>query len=140
MKGTNIFILTMLALGAVVGTVILVRRTRAEAAGTDNTGQPSGNNTGSNTGGTGTSWSNTGGVNVGGSKALQMNLVLRKGMGYISNNAEVKELQRMMKAVQPEADFKVDGKFGPKTEAKLYSLTGMYEISLAAAKIKWPFA
>lgn len=134
-RGTNIFLLTMLGLAALVGTVILVRRTRAEAAGTDSNSQPAGNSTGS---GTGISWTNTG-ISKGGNTALQMNLLLSKGSGYLTNNAEVKELQRMMNAVQVDNPLVLDGLFGPKTEAKLYSLTGLKEISLAAAKIKWPF-
>lgn len=136
MKGTNIFILSMLAMAAIIGTVILVRRTRAEAAGTDVNGVTAGGNTG----GGNVNWTNTGTVSKGGNTALQMNLVLKRNSGYLSNNAEVKELQRILNAVQAENQLSVDGLFGPKTEAKLYSLTGLYQISLSAAKIKWPFA
>lgn len=134
-RGTNIFILTLLGLGALVGTIMLVRRTRAEAAGTDSNGQPAGTG-----GGTGISWTNTGTVSKGDNKALQMNLLLSKGSGYLTNNAEVKELQRILNAVQADNPLVIDGMFGPKTQAKLYSLTGLNEISLAAAKIKWPWA
>lgn len=136
-------LLTLLAVGALIGSIILVRRTRAEAAGTlpGNTGGnglPSG---GGNTGGGNNPLPGNTGGNSGGGSGLNYNVVLSYTSGVFSNRAEVKELQLMLNRVEVANPLVVDGMFGPKTEAKLKRLNnGFGQITLGQAKTKWPFA
>jgi len=137
MKQGQIILLSVLAIGATIGTVIAVKKARAAASP-----EPAGN-----TGGGGT-LPNTGGNTGGGSgtlpannTGLNYNLVLKNGSGFINNRAEVKALQLMLNKLEASSPLVVDGMFGPLTEAKLKRLNnGFGQISLAQAKIKWPFA
>jgi len=100
-----------------------IKKSLDKNAGTGGTGS-TGSNTGSNTGSTGTGGGNTS------SGGLNMNKVLKNG---VYNSAEVSALQAMLNKVQPSNQIAVDGDFGTKTEAKLYSLTGFKQITLAQA-------
>lgn len=137
--GRNI-LLAVLGIAALAGSIILVRRTRAEAAGTTPGGNGGSTVPGGNTGGGGVTFPG-GGSTGGGTAQLDYNIILKFTSGTFSNRAEVKELQRILNAVEASNPLVVDGMFGPKTEAKLKRLNGgSGQISLAYAKIKWPYA
>lgn len=141
MKKGNILILTILGIAAAAGTWYLVRRTNSQTD--DGTGGTTGGNT---SGGGSTTGTVGGGVsipvgNVSTPANLNYSVVLKQGMGWISYGAEVKALQLILNNVQTSSPLVVDGLFGPKTAAKLSALNGgMAEITLAQAKIKWPWA
>lgn len=136
----NIVLLLLLAAVAATGAIVLIRRTREEATQQgdgDTTPQPWPGNVG---GGSSNGGASSGGTS-GGSATLNMNLVLKNGIGFINNNAEVKALQLILNKVEVANPLVVDGMFGPKTETKLKRLNGGFgQISLAQAKVKWPWA
>lgn len=65
-----------------------------------------------------------------GSGNLSWNMTLKKG---VYDSAEVKFLQQLLNQVQPTGIIAEDGDFGPKTEYKLFSVTGKKEITLQQA-------
>lgn len=128
MKRGNIILLSVLGIGAIIGTVVLVRKTTS-AADTDDNVYTGGGNGGFNGGG---------GI---GNTQLDYNLMLKRGMGWMANNAEVRMLQTMLNNIDKSDELAIDGLFGAKTEAKLKrNYNGSGQITLGAAKVIWNWA
>lgn len=136
MKRTNIIILTILGIAAAIGAIVLIRRTNAQGA-EPNPGGTVGNG---NASGGGSVTPAIPGGNINPAPSLNYNVTLKLTSGIFTNQAEVKTLQLILNKVETAQPLVVDGKFGPLTEAKLKRLNGGYgQITLAQAKLKWPY-
>lgn len=134
MNKTTQIVLGVLGVGAAVtGAYFLSKKAIAYTAGADGFG--------STAGGGGTTGSG-GGVVLGntGSKQLNTLKILKRGDGWTSLNAEVKMLQRILNNAQTSNPLVVDGLFGPKTEAKLLSLTNRNQTTLSTMYAQYYYA
>ena len=132
-KGQTIFFWLIIALVLVGGMIYAFLPEIKKATGIGGGGNSDG--TGGGTSGTGS----TGGGATGGGTATQqwdLNKTLRLN---VYDSREVKELQRMLNAIQKTNPISVDGDFGPMTQSKLIAVMGVNNTTLGIMKIKYPF-
>lgn len=130
-KGGGI-LLTILLVAATVGLVVWAGK---KAKASVMPAEPDNGTGGTNTGG----GSSTVGT-ISNPKQLSYNVVLKRGSGFTSYNAEVKQLQRIANKILPANPLVVDGLFGPKTEDKVKQFNnGFGQITLGQLKVKYPW-